>query len=160
MYNADNLLQVVIAEAKALNIPVSPCILSAVKINKRAKTRFGRCIVAANGQCTIELSARLLNSSERACKEVLAHEVLHSCKGCRDHQTLWKSYAKLMNQVYGYNIQRTHSCEELGVNDNNPVRYQLQCQDCGAVLLRMKKSPLISHPERYRCRCGGRLKLI
>lgn len=160
MHDTEKLLQTVIAEAKGLGIPVSPCILSTVAINTRAKTRFGRCIAAASGQCTIELSARVLNCSERACKEVLAHEVLHSCKGCRNHQSLWKSYAKQMNEAYGYHIQRTHSCEELGVFEDKPVRYQLQCQNCGAVLSRMKKSTLIAHPERYRCRCGGKLKPI
>lgn len=157
MCDADDLLQTVIAEAKALEIPVAPGILPKVLINTRAKTRFGRCIVSSEGSCQIELAERVLAAGERACKTVLAHEVLHSCRGCRNHQARWKGYAERMNAAYGYDIRRTHSPEALGILNDKPCRYRLQCQRCEAVLTRMKKSPLVQHPERYRCRCGGAL---
>lgn len=157
MCDADELLKVVIAEAKALGIPVSPDILPNVQINTRAKTRFGRCVVLADGSCQIELAGRVVAAGEHACKTVLAHEILHSCKGCRNHQVRWKSFAERMNAAYGYDIQRTHSPEGLGILNDKPCHYRLQCQRCGAVLTRMKKSPLVLHPERYRCRCGGQL---
>lgn len=160
MCDADELLNLVIIEARALGIPVSQDILKNVKINTRAKTRFGRCIVSSDGRCQIELASRVVAAGEYACKTVLAHEILHSCKGCRNHQARWKSYAQRMNAAYGYDIQRTHQPEALGILDDKPCRYQLQCQRCGAVLTRMKKSPLVQHPERYRCRCGGQLARI
>lgn len=155
MCDADALLQIVIAEAKTLGIPISPDILAEVRINTRAKTRFGRCMVLRDGRCQIELTARVVAAGEHACKMVLAHEVLHSCKGCRNHQARWKAYAQRMNEAYGYDIQRTHSPEALGVSGEKPCRYRLRCQRCGVVLERMKKSPLVQYPERYRCRCGG-----
>lgn len=156
MCDADKLLKVVIAEAKALGIPVSAGILPNVQINTRAKTRLGRCIVSADGSCQIELAERMLSAGEHACKTVLAHEILHSCKGCRNHQAQWKHFAQRMNAAYGYDIRRTHSPQALGILvDAKPCRYRLQCQRCGAVLERMKKSPLVRHLERYRCRCGG-----
>ncbi len=160
MCDADTLLQIVIAEAKALGIPVPNGILPKVLINTRAKTRFGRCVVSANGSCRIELAARVAAAGERACKTVLAHEVLHSCKGCRNHQARWKAYAERMNAAYGYDIRRTHSPEALGVLDDAPCRYRLRCCRCGAQLQRMKKSPLVQHPERYRCRCGGQFMTL
>lgn len=160
MCDADALLKTVIDEARALGIPVSGGILPQVVINTRAKTRFGRCAVLPNGSCRIELAARVLAAGERACKTVLAHEVLHSCKGCRNHQARWQAYAKRMNAAYGYDIRRTHSPEALGVVNDAPYRYRLCCRRCGAQLQRMKKSPLVQHPERYRCRCGGQLTLL
>ena len=160
MCDADALLQIVIAEARALGIPISFGILPKVLINTRAKTRFGRCLVSADGRCQIELAGRVVDAGEYACKAVLAHEVLHSCKGCRNHQARWKAYAGRMNATYGYDIQRTHSPEALGVLNDAPYRYRLRCQCCGAVLARMKKSPLVQHPERYRCRCGGQFVLV
>lgn len=160
MCDADALLQVVIAEARALGIPVSGGILPRVLINTRAKTRFGRCIVSMDGSCRIELTARVVAAGNDACKTVLAHEILHSCKGCRNHQARWQAYAERMRAAYGYDIQRTHSPEALGVLNDAPCRYQLRCQRCGAILKRMKKSPLVRHPERYRCRCGGALMLL
>ncbi|MFV0497122.1 MAG: SprT-like domain-containing protein [Candidatus Fimivivens sp.] len=161
MCDADALLKEVIAQAKALGIPVSSNILPNVQINTRAKTRLGRCAVSADGSCRIELAERVIAAQAYACKTVLAHEILHSCEGCRNHQAQWKRYAQRMNAAYGYDIQRTHSPETLGVSIEEAYgRYRLQCHSCGAMLTRMKKSPLVLHPEHYRCRCGGRLMLL
>ena len=76
----DNLLRQVIAEATALGIPVSKNINSKVIINSRAKTRFGCCRKTAEG-FVIELSDRVIAAGEKACREVLSHEILHSCWG-------------------------------------------------------------------------------
>ena len=57
--------------------------------------------------------------------QTLAHEVLHTCPGCRNHGALWKEYAARMNGAYGYAISRTGTCEALGVADVRPVRYRL-----------------------------------
>lgn len=156
MNDPNLLLPVVIAQAKRLLIPVSREIQPQVTVNKRAKTRLGRCM-KKNGRFWIEISARLLEAPAHSCMQTLAHEILHTCPGCQNHQARWKSYAARMNDAYGYEIGRTGDPLELGVTDERPVRYRLRCSCCGQELTRMKKSPLIAHPERYRCRCGGKL---
>lgn len=156
MNDPDLLLAQVIAEARSLGIPVSGAIDPHVRINARARTRFGRCIRCA-GRFVIELSARLLEAPERSCRQTLAHEALHTCPGCQNHQARWKGYAARMNAAFGYRIERTGTPGQLGIGEDRPARYRLVCERCGAALTRMKKSPLIAHPERYRCRCGGRL---
>ena len=103
-------------------------------------------------------TAALLEAEERACMQTLAHEVLHTCPGCRNHGALWKEYAARMNGAYGYAISRTGTCEALGVGDVRPVRPRLLCNRCGRVFCRGRRSPLVDHPERYRCRCGGVLR--
>ena len=103
-------------------------------------------------------TAALLEAEERACMQTLAHEVLHTCPGCRNHGALWKEYAARMNGAYGYAISRTGTCEALGVADVRPVRYRLVCERCGQEFCRSRRSPLVDHPERYRCRCGGVLR--
>ena len=158
MHDADALLARVVAQARALNIPVSSHILPQVRINRRAVTRFGCCIHQRDGSCLIELSARLLEASEQACLQTLAHEVLHTCPGCRNHGARWKEYARRMNEAYGYAISRTGSCEALGVADTRPVRHLVVCTRCGMEFPRSRRSPLVDHPERYRCRCGGALQ--
>ena len=120
-------------------------------------TRFG-CCIRRGGEYVIELSERLLEAEERACMQTLAHEVLHTCPGCRNHGALWKEYAARMNGAYGYAISRTGTCEALGVADVRPVRYRLVCERCGQEFCRSRRSPLVDHPERYRCRCGGVLR--
>lgn len=154
----DGLLAAVISEAKRAGIPVSRRICPTVKLNRRAKTRFG-CCRTQGGIHTIELAAPLLAAEEGAVRQVLAHEVLHTCPGCADHGPRWKGWAARMNALYGYRISRTDSHEGLGIADDRPVRYLVVCRNCGKEIPRMKRSPLVDHPERYRCRCGGTLEV-
>lgn len=155
----DGLMALVIAQARAIKIPVSEKIEPHVRLNRRARTRFG-CCVRKDGRYTIEVSAQLAEQgSEDAILQVLAHEVLHTCYGCSNHAARWKGYAQRMNTAYGYHIRRTDNYEELGIEDNRPVRYYVVCVKCGRRIPRMKRSPLIDHPERYRCTCGGALRV-
>ena len=71
--------------------------------------------------------------------QTLAHEVLHTCPGCRNHGALWKEYAARMNGAYGYAISRTGTCEALGVADVRPVRYRLVCERCGQEFCRSRR---------------------
>lgn len=154
----NELLALVIAQAEQAGIPVSGQIDLEVRVNRRAKTRFG-CCVRKDGRYYIEVAARVLDAGEEAVCQVLAHEVLHTCKGCADHGTRWRAYAGEMNARYGYAIRRTDTFDRLGLEDDRPVKYVVVCQRCGARLCRMKRSALVKHPERYRCKCGGALRL-
>ena len=159
MNEFDALLARAVEQARALGIPVSARISPRVAVNRRAVTRFG-CCIRRGGEYVIELSERLLEAEERACMQTLAHEVLHTCPGCRDHGRRWKEYAGRMNAAYGYHITRTSTNEELGLAEQRPPKYILRCTACGAQFKRLRASPLTRHPERYRCRCGGRLERI
>ena len=153
----DKLLARVIAQARTIRIPVPERVCPQVRLNRRAKTRFG-CCIRKGGAYIIELSARLAGEgSEDAILQVLAHEVLHTCYGCSNHGKRWKSYAEKMNAAYGYRISRTDRFEDLGMEDDRPVRYWVVCTRCARRIPRMKRSPLVDHPERYRCQCGGTL---
>lgn len=155
----DKLLALAVAQARAVKIPVSDRICPQVRLNRRARTRFG-CCIRKDGVYTIELSARLAGEgSEDAILRVLAHEVLHTCYGCSNHGKRWKSYAAKMNAAYGCHISRTDNFEDLGIADDRPVRYRVVCTRCGRQIPRMKRSPLVDHPERYRCQCGGTLRV-
>ena len=154
--NLDFLLSQVIKQARSMGIPVSRRIDPHVVINTRARTRFG-CCRTAMGQHTIEVSAALLNGEEQAVRQVLAHEILHTCPGCANHGVKWQRWADMMSRQFGYRIRRTTSHKALGLEDSRPVRYVVVCERCGNRTNRMKRSPLVDHPERYRCKCGGRL---
>lgn len=156
MNDCDRLLGEIIVQARELGIPVSGEIDPRVRINGRALTRFGCCRLE-RGRPVIEVARRVAEGPEWSCRETLAHEVLHTCWGCRNHGKRWKEYARRMNQAYHYQIARTSSNEELGVAEGRPCRYLLRCERCGAEFRRYRASPLVQDPERYRCRCGGRL---
>lgn len=154
--NLDILLMQVISQARSLSVPVSRKIDPHVTVNTRARTRFG-CCRSVNGRHTIEVSSSLLEAEELFIKQVLAHEVLHTCPGCADHGQRWQHWAAQMNRAFGYDIRRAHAPQSLGLEDTRPVRYLVVCRQCGKSISRMKRSPLVAHPERYRCKCGGTL---
>ena len=159
MNDINTLLKEVITEARALKIPVSRLISPEVVINTRAKMRLGCCRKKGLGW-VIEISDKLLTADPKIIKDTLAHEILHTCRGCQNHQQKWKDYAAMMNNAYGYEIKRTGKIEELGTTHEKIARYALKCEKCGAVLTRTRRSNVIDHPERYRCKCGGALKPI
>jgi len=155
----NGLLALAISQARAVKIPVSWGICPQVRLNRRARTRFG-CCIRKGRTYTIELSAKLAEEgSEDAILQVLVHEVLHTCYGCSNHGARWKSYAQRMNAAYGYRVRRTDNYMELGIEDDRPMRYWVVCDKCGRRIPRMKRSPLVDHPERYRCTCGGSLRV-
>lgn len=156
MNDCDALLKQVMDEAAALGIPFSEQVDPHVTLNRRAVARFGCCRRYPDGHFTIELARRVAEGPERSCRETLAHELLHTCCHCQNHGKRWQSYARKMNAAYGYNLARTASNEALGLEAGEP-KYLLRCDACGAEFPRHRASPLTEHPERYRCKCGGRL---
>lgn len=156
MNDCDALLQEVTEQARALGIPVSESIEPQVGINRRAVSRFGCCRRRGEG-FAIEVAARVAEGEPEGCREILAHELLHTCPGCQNHGRRWKEYARRMNETYGYHIRRTATDRDVGTVQARPYKYVLRCEKCGAELGRFRASPLTRHPERYRCRCGGKL---
>lgn len=154
----DELLARVIRLTRAAGIPVSPNVRPSVAVNPRARTRFG-CCRRVGEEYQIEISAVMLDAEEEKLCRVLAHEVLHTCPGCLNHGQRWKSYAHRLNRLYRWGIARADSFGGLGLEDNREVKYWVVCQRCGSKTPRMKRSPLVDHPERYRCRCGGSLRV-
>lgn len=153
-------MQEIIKQCHALKIPVSRKIQSEIVINERAKCRFGACKKTSEG-FVIEISELLLKADPNKIKNVIAHELLHTCYGCYNHGERWKSYAIRLNEAYGYNIKRTNSYEEMGMERPEKKlenKYMIQCQKCGKIFYRQKKSKLVTQIDHYRCRCGGILK--
>ena len=159
MNDCDALLKRVLWEAAELKIPVSGKISPHVKINGRAASRFGCCKYKEGSFC-IEVARRVAEGPEESCRAVLAHEILHTCYGCRNHGQRWREYARRMGEAYGYVICRTSTNEELGVGEERPYKYVLQCKSCGAKFRRFRASSLTRFPERYRCKCGGKIERV
>ena len=154
------------AEQRSVGIPC-PENITTIKINSRAKSRFGSCrVVKSLGRIKyyeIELSAELFKSCDKDIKAVLHHEMIHTCRGCMNHGARWKEYAARLNARYGYNIQRTTSYESLGLErpeKKENVKYIIVCENCGMKIERKRKCRLVTETNNYRCgKCGGKLKL-
>ena len=159
MNDCNALLREVMTQARMLGIPISREIDPCVVVNARAATRFG-CCKLQRGKYIIEVAQRVAQGPEESCRETIAHEVLHTCWGCRNHGTRWKGYAQRMNEVYGYHIARVSTDAEMGTKPEKAYKYMLRCKACGMEFGRLRASNLTRHPERYRCRCGGELEVV
>jgi len=160
MSRYNKLLQEVILEAKQLNIPISQNIDPNVIINTRAK-RFGRCS-RKSGKFIIELSSIFDKAEDKMAKQTLVHEILHTCPDSMNHQAIWKSHVSKMNRAYGYKIARTNSCENIGVEReiSKNAKYTIECQKCHNKSYKDRISGVIRTPEKYHCKCGGRLIVV
>ena len=114
----EQLFQQVKREAQQAGILFSSHI-SGIIINRRARKRFGCCKAvksfAGYTSYQIEVSEKVLICDEKKIKQTIAHELIHTCKGCMNHGERWKHYAMIMNRRYGYEIKRTATDEEMGV---------------------------------------------
>ena len=160
MNDADRIFAEIKKEAAAAGIPYSLNIHPGVRLNTRARTILGSCRGNERTGFVISVSQRLLSAPEIALRQTLAHELIHTCKGCSNHGAVFKGYAARMNNLFGYDISRTTDPEKYGISTEMPERYRLMCQSCGRVIRRSRKSRLVQHPEYYLCTCGGRLKRI
>lgn len=158
MKNLNKLVNECKADLNAIGIPYSSNIYQ-VKVNTRAKKRWGLCRKTAYGY-QIEVSYRLMDDSvdDNATKDTIIHELLHTCDGCMNHGSRWQMYANKVNRAYSqYNIQTTTSCEEKQVAEMEPT-YTIGCPCCGARWNYMRKTRAVSCPGAYQCgKCHEKL---
>lgn len=134
-----------------------------LEISKRAKSRYGLCEKKGPNSYIITISDFVFDSPDNKIKQVILHEMVHTCKGCMNHGSHWKAVANQLNRKYGYEIHRTNAREEMGLpsRSESPVyKYAVECQACKKIIYRQKMSQIISHPERFRCKCGGIIKRV
>jgi predicted SprT family Zn-dependent metalloprotease len=136
-----------------------------VSINYRARKRLGCCKRTGTGlapRYQIEISHLCRGLEGRQLKEIIIHELLHTCRGSMNHGIRWKENAARVKKELGYDISSTANFEKLGISDAvaGNFRYSITCMNCGSVMYRLKKSKVVLHPESYRCsRCGGMLEV-
>lgn len=134
-----------------------------ITINTRAKRRYGQCSLR-NGRYYINISSFILTDETiyKAVLETIIHEILHTCDGCFNHGSLWKSYADRIKRMTGYTITRTSAREKYGLEPyekQGKDNYVFVCKDCGQVIRRSRMSKFVKNYDLYRCgKCGGRLK--
>lgn len=158
----NSILKEVIREAQEINIPVPRNIDPVLRVNKRPKKRFG-CCKLENGIFHLEISSFILVCETSRIRNVIAHEVLHTCRGCNNHGKIWKQYAAMMNRAYGYTIKSTSSFAEMGLPEPEPasdrIRYVMKCTKCGREYPRQRFTCVMKKINAYRCNCGGRLEV-
>lgn len=108
------LLNNVINDATHLGIPVSDKIEPIIYIDEKRYDRVAACYKYPFPlKYEIHLSKDTLRTSEKEIKNIIAHEVLHTCFLSMNHDVPWKIYQKRMNDQLGYNIKKKYSWHKL-----------------------------------------------
>lgn len=147
--------------------------IESITINTRAKKRWGQCRITLNSAYwenrifSINISDKLLQDdvSDESAKDTIIHEILHTCKGCMNHGEEWKRLADIVNDCYSYyNIKRTASAEEKGINikeEEKNYKYALRCKCCGKIFYKNRMCNVIKYPKNYTHSIdGGELERI
>ena len=163
MKNLHNLFNECVNEVRAAGI--EPGKIVDISINYRATTRWGQC-KKRYGLYSININHRILedDTDVKAVKDTIIHEILHTCPNCWNHGREWQRLANIMNRKYGYEISRTGSCEDFGIDREeyaeSHAKYRIVCTSCGNVYRKQRACKVTKHPEYFRCgKCGGSLRL-
>lgn len=148
-----------------LNLGITPGYVSDIKLNGRAKTRWGLCHYNHDDDSyTIEIAACLIcdTTPVEALTNTMMHELIHTVDGCMNHKQPWKSIAEKVNEAYGYNVQRVNSYKnEEGVNPlrtNKDYHYIVTCQSCNSVFKYIRNCHTVESCRKNNatCSCGGK----
>ena len=153
----DELLNVVKADLKGV-VPYSENITSKVLLlSNRNKRTLGRCTRnRENTRFTISLNPKLENMSEQLIKDVLAHEIIHTVKGCFNHGYNFKNYMYRVNyNCKNYNVETKSNSKEW--EENKQYKYKLTCKKCGKVIYRNRIVHEWAKLGLYSHICGGEL---
>lgn len=138
-----------------------------VKINTRAKRRWGQCCCKFVGRDThgnpkyenrIDISAVLLDERVpiEALQNTIIHEILHTCPGCQNHGPNWKARAAKVKRELGYDIKTRDSSQDKGVSSNiaseyYKPKYIVICSNCGREVGRDRMCGIVKYPMNWRC---------
>ena len=112
--NLEKMLEEVIRDAKTVCIPVSDQIDPIIYIDKKRYDRVAACYkYPFPRKYEIHLSSDTLRASETEIRNIIAHEVLHTCFLSMEHDYPWKMYQKLMNEKLGYDIKIKYSWHKI-----------------------------------------------
>lgn len=162
-------LKSVVRECKQManDVCIKTGVIAEIKINSRAKKRWGLCTKLPNNTFLIEISSRLLEDDveKDALMNTVMHEVLHTVKDCLNHGAKWKQCAQLINDVYGLNVKRCTSAEEKNIVSpvEESYNYIVACPKCGYQWKYIRKTKCVMHPSRYNhtgCTKEGLIRIL
>ena len=148
-----------------------------IKVNKRAKKRWGYCQRVWNGTTRdgkrkynfyINISHILLDEriGIESLENTIIHEILHTCPGCFDHGNGWKQMAAKVKNKLGYDIQRVDSVQnKIGdsaiYKEYVKPKYIVRCKKCGREVGKQRMCGIVKYPQNWRCGvCHGEFERI
>lgn len=123
-----------IAEMRSVHIPVQDNRI--VKVEAVRLDCMGKCEYEHKDEgyfFAIRIRKELLDGTVEVMelKEVIVHELIHTCKGCLSHGKTWRRYAGIMNDEYGYSLLEEKDDDAI-FHKELPVIHKVACPVCGA----------------------------
>ena len=114
MVCVNELLNNIIVDAISIDIPVSRKIVNTIYIDEERYDRVAACYkYKFPERYEIHLSPDTLRANKNEIKNIIAHEVVHTCYASMPHDGVWELYRREMNLRLGYNIQVEYSWNEI-----------------------------------------------
>ena len=115
MLELNKMLNEVINDAISVGFPVSQSLERKIYIDKNRYDRVGACYRYSTypERYEIHLSEMTIKAKSNEIKNIIAHEVLHSCFLSMEHNNIWMMYKNLMNSKFGYDIQIYYSWHKI-----------------------------------------------
>lgn len=134
-------------------IPFSDRIKKEIIINQH-KTNLGLCRRNPLFKTfTIYLSKYLLKCDIKLIKEVIIHELIHTCDNCFNHSYNFKYYMNKVNRMLGYNVTVRNRDKQF--KEQIKSKYTIRCTKCGKEFTRNRINKHFT--TIYSCKCGGKL---
>lgn len=78
-------------------------------------------------------------------KDVVIHELIHTCPRCLSHGKTWRKYAQMMNDAYGYSLLAGKDLDSI-FHSEKPITQRFVCRNCGSTFESRRK-------DKHDCKC-------
>lgn len=112
MVNLEEILTEVMNDAKNAGIPIASNIYNKIIIDTSATKTMGMCHMLFD-RYEIHISQKVLKAKRKHIKNIIAHEVLHTCFMSMHHFYPWLEYSRIMNETYNYDIRVKYSWADI-----------------------------------------------
>lgn len=154
-------------ELKRINMDYSPRI-AGIKVNGRLKACAGQCTLnLLSGVYFIEIARFMVQDAveTQSLKNVIAHEIIHTCPDCMNHDAEFTKRAGRLNRMLGYNVKISDTEEEMSKHGvevpHESYKYAFVCKKCGAKIPRKRWSKTMENVKQFRHGgCGGNLFVV
>lgn len=108
---------------------------------------LGMCCKDEKGDFTIIIRKGLLEDKcpIKELKEVIIHELIHTCKRCGIHGKTWRKYAQMLNDACGYSLLAGKDMDSI-FHSEMPITQRFVCRDCGSTFESRRR-------DRHDCKC-------
>ena len=133
MHDLQQISKECINEMKKANIPIRDEKIIEIK-SELLDEEYGFCEYDGSYNFDIVIDERLLRDEcpLKELKEVVIHELLHTCPRCLSHSNTWRKYAKIMNDVYGYTLLDCKDDDSI-FHPEMPILHRYRCPKCGSI---------------------------